>query len=433
MALHGDLGDFALADVFRLVTLSGKTGVLRLQRPDAIGSVWFRAGEVFFATSDRRTELLGQRLSAAGRVTPAQLDRALRMREAEHEGGRRLGEIMIDEGMIAFPVLEAFVQEQIQDTIFDLFLWDAGEFEFEPLLAPPEDQDIGLSVSVENIIMEGARRMSEWSTLRSTAPNCGVVYRLSATPGEGTVDISLTPDEWRVLVLTDGTRSAAEIARAGRLPELEVARTLHGLLGAGLLEAVDTDGPERLAPEALAAAVVPHVEPAPRPEPAPAHAPESVPEPAPARVPEPAPEPEPDFDLEFTLTPEPEPEAIVAPEPEPEPVAEPVFAPAPAPAPASRLTFEPASTPGSAPIPGLSPISEPWLDSQGSGITSGGLWSGLGEELTALTGSTGRRRSRRSAATPTSTAADREKALVHHDARVSRETIQAILEGIEKL
>ena len=54
-----------------------------------------------------------------------------------------MGQILVDEGYITEEVLEAFVQEQIQDTIFDLMRWDEGDFDFE---AMPDvvDEDIGL-------------------------------------------------------------------------------------------------------------------------------------------------------------------------------------------------------------------------------------------------------------------------------------------------
>ncbi len=45
MSLSGSLRDFSIPDVFRLVSLSGKSGVLHLTRDDAEGSVWFRDGQ----------------------------------------------------------------------------------------------------------------------------------------------------------------------------------------------------------------------------------------------------------------------------------------------------------------------------------------------------------------------------------------------------
>src|SRR5664280_3568292 len=99
MALRGNLKELSLPDIFQLVTFSGKTGVLRIHRADgAQGSVWFRDGDVFFAQSNWRTEQLGERLVRAQRITPMALERALQLRAAEPEGGRRLGEILVDGG-----------------------------------------------------------------------------------------------------------------------------------------------------------------------------------------------------------------------------------------------------------------------------------------------------------------------------------------------
>src|SRR5512133_1725294 len=98
MALRGNLKDFSLPDVFQLVQLSGKTGVLRIVGPETDGSIWFRDGDVFFAQSNWRREQLGERLVDAQRITPAALARALELRVSEPEGGRRLGEILVNEG-----------------------------------------------------------------------------------------------------------------------------------------------------------------------------------------------------------------------------------------------------------------------------------------------------------------------------------------------
>jgi hypothetical protein len=239
MALTGNLRDFSIPDVFRLVSLSGKSGVLHLTHDDTEGSVWFRDGQVFFAQSDRRTALLGERLVTTGCVSAEALAFAVAERAKEPEGGRRIGEILIDEGAVTHDVLESFVQEQIQDTVFDLFLWDDGSFDFEALAIPPKDQDIGLAVSIENLVMEGARRLAEWTQLRTAASSGGVVFRVGAASGEDVVDIALKPSEWRIVTLTDGTRTVRDVAGAAGVSEFEAARVLYGLLGAGLLQIVE--------------------------------------------------------------------------------------------------------------------------------------------------------------------------------------------------
>ncbi len=245
MALRGNLKDFSLPDVFQLVQLSGKTGVLRIVGTDAEGSIWFRDGDVFFAQSNWRREQLGERLVSAQRITPAALARALEAREAEGEGGRRLGQILVGEGYITQQVLETFVQEQIQDTIFDLMRWDEGEFDFEVL---PEvvHEDIGLAVSVENIVMEGSRRLEEWQRIKKKVPSTDMVFKMATAPGEGTFEISLKPIEWALLLLIDGTRSVRELAVETHSTDFEVARVVYGLFSAGLLEVAADDEVERL-------------------------------------------------------------------------------------------------------------------------------------------------------------------------------------------
>jgi hypothetical protein len=236
MALRGNLRDFSLPDVFQLVTFSRKTGVLRILREDAAqGSVWFREGEVFFASSNWHSDPLGERLVTAQRITGQALVKALGIRSGEPADGRRLGQILVDEGYITEKVLATFVQEQIQDTIFDLMRWDDGDFDFESM---PDvvDEDIGLTVSIENVVMEGSRRLDEWSRIKKKIPSTSVVFKMATAPGEGTFEISLKPMEWQLLLLIDGTRTIADLATETARTDFEVSRIIYGLFSAGLLE-----------------------------------------------------------------------------------------------------------------------------------------------------------------------------------------------------
>ncbi|GAB4273414.1 MAG: hypothetical protein Kow0056_00390 [Coriobacteriia bacterium] len=248
MALRGNLRDFSLPDVFQLVAFSRKTGVLRIKGRDAEGTVWFREGEVFFAQSDWKREPLGQRMVASGRLTAAALGRALELQKSGAAGDKRLGQILVDEGYISEQVLETFVQEQIQDTVFDLMRWDEGEFDFEPIELPAEE-DIGLSVSIENIIMEGSRRLEEWNRIKKKIPSMDIVFKMATAPGEGTFEISLKPTEWHLLLKVDGTRTVAELAKETGRTDFEVARILYGLFSAGLIEVASDDEVEQLRAE----------------------------------------------------------------------------------------------------------------------------------------------------------------------------------------
>lgn len=463
MGLQGRLGDFTLADVFRLVALSGKTGVLQIESGEHHGSVWFRRGEVFFARSDRQRALLGERLVAADCITPAQLNQALEILIGDARQGRRLGEILVDEGMISRETLEGFVQEQIQDTVYDLFSWHTGEFEFDPLVAPPVAEDIGLTVSVENLIMEAQRRMKEDAATSAAT----IAYRLSPVPGSGSVDISLTPDEWRMLVLSDGNRSVADIAEATGFDVADVSSALRGLFAAGLLELASTgadvvDGyaaeviaslnseeaafetgeagedegadeerpapvhvldaeeapPELLVVEMGETVIVDQTEPEPEQEPEPVAEPEPEPEPEPVAEPEPAPEPEPEPEQAPEAEQEPEP----APEPEPEPAPEPEVEP--------ELELPQPETFIEPDYVAIQNLSERYATEENT--PSASLWTGLDDELTALTGSLPRpKKHGRKHKAEQHEVEKPVEATIKRDKTVTRSLIEKILKGME--
>ncbi len=234
MALAGNLRDFSLPDIFQLISLSKKTGSLDIVRDDTEGHVYFKDGEVFFAISNWHQESLGKRLVNSEKITNEQLKKSVKQQKEEKQK-RRLGQILIEKKYITENVLSTFVQEQIQDTIFDLFRWQEGEFNFRAGEIPSEE-DIGLSVSVENIIMEGARRLEEWNRIVQKIHSLEMVFNMASGPGEGTFEISLKPMEWKIICLLDGQKTIKDLIDITGLNDFEICRIIYGMYSAGLLE-----------------------------------------------------------------------------------------------------------------------------------------------------------------------------------------------------
>ena len=394
MALHGSLDEFSLPEVFCLVRSGRKSGILHVSSAAAHGSIFFREGAVLFARSEARVKPLGERLVDAGCISLDDLDRALTEQAAEPAGGRRLGEILVDAGRISPLVLESFVEGQIRETVFDLMSWDSGEFSFE-VTSQVADEDIGITVSTENLIMEGSRRLEQWQRIRRKIPSTEVVFRLtSAAPAES-VEIDLTPAEWSLLVRIDGVRSVGELARETGQTDFTVSKVLYGLLSARLIEAVDegmtapgTTGDDEAAQQP---GLRRSGEPAPKPAPA-----ERVPEPVGQVAGEPAPE---------------QPSETIAEQP-------------------SFLEVEAAaSMPGSvAPEPEAA-----WVEAEESRSVTGqelaDLSGALGDELVALTGG-GRVRATRSSRRSGDA---EEKIAIRRDTSIDRAALTAIAARVEGL
>jgi hypothetical protein len=246
VALEGNLKDFSLADMFRLLASGRKSGTLHLERPDAQGKVCFDKGRVFFASSNWNRESLGRRLVKAGVISEKQLRQALGLQKIQkkEKAGRRLGQILVDEGYLDSKVLENFIQDQINDTLFDLFRWEEGGLRFEGDESC-DDEDIGIAVSVENIIMESSRRLEIWNKIREKIPSLNTAFTMAAAPGDKSMEIHLKPKEWMLLCYLHGRRTVLDLIELTGYNDFETAKILYGMYSVGLIDKVG--GPDESA------------------------------------------------------------------------------------------------------------------------------------------------------------------------------------------
>jgi Domain of unknown function (DUF4388) len=249
MALKGSLKDFSLPDLFQLLNFSKKNGTLNLTRGKARGYICFRNGEVFFATTNWKRQALGMKLLNAGIVNKVQVDEALEMQKTTARG-QRLGQLLVGLGYITKDQLEIFVEEQIQDAVFEMLRWTDGGFDFQPGVVFPEE-DIGLSISTEELIMEGSRRLDEWNRIEKKIPNLNVIFNMTSMQGRDAAQISLTPEEWMVLTFIDGEKSVRQIVELTGMSTLHTCKILYGLIGSGLLQNVTPDVEEKEADRRL--------------------------------------------------------------------------------------------------------------------------------------------------------------------------------------
>ncbi len=239
MALEGNLKDFSLADMFRLLAKGQKTGTLHVARDGAEGRICFKDGAVIFAASEGHKDNLGKRLARAGIISDKQLRQALGLQKIQkkEKAGRRLGQILIDEGYVEQPVLEDFIQDQISDALFEMFRWDEGQLRFEPDEAC-EDEDIGLAVSVDALVADAEKRLDQWNRILEKIPSMDARFAMSSAPGERPIDIHLKPREWMVLCYLHGGRSVRELVEATGYNDFETAKTLYAMLASGLIEQI---------------------------------------------------------------------------------------------------------------------------------------------------------------------------------------------------
>ncbi len=254
MAIEGSLADVGLADICQLVSLARKTGCLTVTDRSNFGYIYFEDGRVVYASVLNRPDRLGELLVKGGAISGDELSRAVEMQGKE--GQKRLGEILVEMGALSREELEKWIITQIEEAVFHLFSWTKGSFHFNPGERPDEDQVFLASLNLDGLLMEGARRVDEWSQIEKDIPSLDLIFAVGRDPRAEGVD--LTRMQEKLLPLLDGSRTVRELARDAGLVEFETGKAVYELLRAGYLQEVgkraaeDGEGDESVLQRGLA-------------------------------------------------------------------------------------------------------------------------------------------------------------------------------------
>ncbi len=244
MAIEGPLKELGIHDVLQLLDLSRKTGRLSVSSKlrHNSGTVYFENGSVVYAEVENNPHLLGGLLVRGGKITEADLTQA---REMQLRGdARRLGEILIDIGAITERALDQQVRKQIEEVVFELVGWDEGYFSFSEGDLHDLPTEVRVRIPTESLLMEGARRIDEWSRIERKIPHLGVIPAYAMPPDSGSGGhLELQPSEWEVLVAVDGARDVRGVAEMLARSEFDVAKTIFGLESAGVLDIHEATAP----------------------------------------------------------------------------------------------------------------------------------------------------------------------------------------------
>ncbi len=181
MALSGTLKDFGIADILQLIGQQQKTGVLYLKSKDQDVQVFFRDGNIVRAESitRKKKDLLGNMLVRAELITEQQLESAL---DVQKRTLKRLGDVLTASGAITAEKLKQMMQLQVTETLYGLFSWKAGTYEFK-VEEVPADGDPITPLRAESVLMEGFRMVDEWPHVRKKISHAAMTFeRLKELP-----------------------------------------------------------------------------------------------------------------------------------------------------------------------------------------------------------------------------------------------------------
>jgi hypothetical protein len=277
MALKGTLKDFGIAEILQLIGQQAKSGVLHLHsKDDEIHIAIADGGVVRAESAGRKTrERLGAMLVRAEIITREELEYAL---DVQRKTLRRLGDVLVELSLVGKADLREMTALQTTETIYRLFHWKTGTYEFEA--GDVEwDRETATPLRAESVLMEGFRRVDEWPLIRRRIPSTAVTFerlkpleperpdRTASLPRKSDdVDAAfdafdadepevkkgefatLGATERRIHALATPGRTVEKIVDLSRRGEFETCKALANLVNLGYLEAI--------APSSRAAAAV---------------------------------------------------------------------------------------------------------------------------------------------------------------------------------
>ena len=234
MKLEGSLDAFSLPDILQLLAFTKKTGALRLSAKAAgtSGVVHVADGVVSAAVSDISRQSLARRVVGAALVGDDALSAAVDSARREGVGVVRA---LLDAGALTEDAVLPVARQQVIDAVCDLLRWPEGEFTF--FVDQVDSDNLPVSVSVEDLVAEGQRRLAAWPALTALIPSPATTLSLSVAPSS---DPTCSREEWALLALVDGRRTVSAIVSLLGAGEYAVVRALAALVERGLL--VTSDG-----------------------------------------------------------------------------------------------------------------------------------------------------------------------------------------------
>jgi hypothetical protein len=239
MALKGNLRDFSTTQLLNLIHLARKTGALTIQVQPGVTTLFFREGRLIYATTTGRDGHLANVLARAGKLTQDQA-KIIRAR-AGSQTDKELGMLLISAGYVSQSDILSSVRNDFLEMVYGLFTWTDGLFHFEPNQLPATDA-ITVAIDLENIILEGSRRVKEWERLQDELPDLEMALKFTDRPQAQLRNINLSVDEWRIISYINPRNSVKRIAQRIGMDDFQIRKLVYGLLQAGLVEIVEPEG-----------------------------------------------------------------------------------------------------------------------------------------------------------------------------------------------
>lgn len=226
---RGDLKQTALPEMLAVIHQMRVSGVVEAVCGEFSKKIFLENGYVVHASSSDLADSLGGFLRRTGRLSDGQFQTAMNKRD----GKRRLGELLIEQGVLSPALVFDAIREHVENIIWSLFSWEEGDVTFR-LGEPDLTGAVRIQIPVRQVILQGIKRAANAKSL---------VQRMGGRESlfephfrfEDLIEVALSDEEYALLALVDGQKSLYDLCTKGPLAAADNARLLYAFSVLGLI------------------------------------------------------------------------------------------------------------------------------------------------------------------------------------------------------
>ncbi len=231
LILEGNISDINLAQFLMSLYKDKETGILVIDNGTYPKALYIKEGNVVFATSKCPDDRLGESLLRSGKITI----RDFLQTSKQIRPGKRMGEILVDGGILTPEEMVQGVINQLNEIIDSIFAHATGHYRLELDDFSTEDL-ITLSIEMPTLLHNGMKKVKSWRMCHSVVGGPEQRLRRSDELPAFFSTLDLAPDEEHLLSLTVGGMPVSSLLEASYLPQFDTYNLLWIFITLGLVK-----------------------------------------------------------------------------------------------------------------------------------------------------------------------------------------------------
>jgi hypothetical protein len=227
---RGDLRQTALPEMLAVIHQMRVSGVVEAVSGEFSKRIFLESGYVVHASSSDLADSLGGFLKRSGRLTDGQFQSAMAKRS---ESKRRLGEVLIEQGVLSPANVYEAIREHVENIIWSLFSWEEGQVTFR-LGDPDLTGAVRIQIPVRQVILQGIKRASNAKSLVQRMGGRDAMFEPHFR-FEDLIEVALVDEEYVLLAQVDGQKTLYDLCTKGPLAAADNARLLYAFSVLGLI------------------------------------------------------------------------------------------------------------------------------------------------------------------------------------------------------